>query len=53
MDFILVEHPGLPVVETVVTSPSPPPLQAVRKSVSVPEQPRPGNTSVKNGIYEI
>ncbi len=47
MDFILVEHPGLPVEEIVATGPSLPPLQAVRKFASVPEQPRPGNTSVK------
>ena len=53
MDYTLVQYPGLPVEGTVATSPIPPPLGAVRKSASVPEQPHPGNTSEKMDQYEI
>lgn len=53
VDFILVQYPGLPVEGTVATSPTPPPLQAVRKSASVLEQPHPGNTSANMEHYEI
>ena len=53
MDYTLVQYLGLPVEGTVATSPIPPPLGAVRKSASVPEQLHPGNTSEKMDQYEV